>query len=87
MDIIADTNVKAYDRAFAVGKLIEVEAFKREIRGIPRLLGHKLDEVAKGRLALAKRIPSTPAEIYTEIEPAEPESKPVTTWEGDAEGT
>jgi hypothetical protein len=76
MERIQRPDVLDEDLPLLVREMREVEAFKREIRGIPRLLGHKLDEVANARLATAKRLSrSNPHETpYTELDA--PEAKP-----------
>ena len=86
MERIQNPKVSDGDLPFLVKEMREVEAFKREIRGIPRLLGHKLDELANARLATAKRLsrstpPTTP---FTELDapesqPAAPEPPPAST--------
>ena len=86
MERIQNPKVSDGDLPFLVKEMREVEAFNREIRGIPRLLGHKLDELANARLATAKRLsrstpPTTP---FTEIDapesqPAAPEPPPAST--------
>ena len=78
MQRIQDTEVQNADLPPLVRELREVEAFKREMRGIPRLLGHKLDEIMTARMASAKRIttrgaideaPDAPAQAKPDIEP------------------
>ncbi len=86
MERIQRPDVLDEDLPLLVREMREVEAFKREIRGIPRLLGHKLDELANARLATAKRLsrstpPTTP---FTELDapesqPAAPEPPPAST--------
>ena len=70
---IMSKDIEDKDAALLSRVWVEVEAFKREMRGIPRLLGHKLDELANARLATAKRLqrsnpPETP---FTELTPEE----------------
>lgn len=36
---------------------IEIEAFKREMRGVPRLLGHSLKEIDEYKRMMAKQLP------------------------------
>ena len=49
----------------------ELESMKREWRGVPRLSTHKLEEVAKGRIATAKRLsPSNALPPYDELDDA-----------------
>ena len=59
-----------------VRELREVEAFKREMRGIPRLLGHKLEEVMAARMASAKRITTTTRGAIDEAPDAPAQAKP-----------
>ena len=56
---------------------LEIEAFKREMRGIPRLSSHSVEELQRARALLAKRLdPSTRTSSFTEIEPdAAPQAK------------
>jgi hypothetical protein len=70
---IMSKDIEDKDAALLSRVWVEVEAFKREMRGIPRLLGHKLDELANARLATARRLsPSNPhTEPYTELTPEE----------------
>ena len=81
MERIQRPDVLDEDLPLLVREMREVEAFKREIRGIPRLLGHKLDEIMAARMASAKRIttrgaideapdaPDAPAQAKPDIEP------------------
>ena len=58
---------------------VEVEVFRREMRGIPRLSTHSVQDLAMARSSLAKRLsrstpPTTP---FTELDA--PESQPAAT--------
>ena len=68
---IVDPETGDKDASLLARVWVEVEAFKREMRGIPRLLGHTLEEVAKGRIATAKRLsPSNALPPYDELDDA-----------------
>jgi hypothetical protein len=79
-----DTNDK--DCSLLARVWVEVEVFRREMRGIPRLSTHSVEDLAKARSSLAKRLshsnpPETP---YTELDasneqPAAPETPPAST--------
>ena len=49
---------------------VEVEGFKRQMRGIPMLAAHSLKELAAARSDMARQINHTPLELFTEIEPS-----------------
>ena len=70
---IMSKDIEDKDAALLSRVWVELEAFKREMRGLPRLLGHKLDELANARLATAKRLQrSNPPDMpYDEINPAD----------------
>lgn len=70
--------VRAIERAditlVSIDKLVcawvELEAFKREMRGIPRLKVQGIKELNEARLASLKQLTTQPAAIFTEIEPS-----------------
>ena len=68
------TATKAFDMAQCVRGWIELERLKREMRGLPPLAPHKLDEIAKFKRQQAKIIESPSAAAYTEIDESD-ESK------------
>ena len=73
---IVSTSIKDKDKGLLARVWLEVEVFKREMRGIPRLSTHSVEDLAKARSSLAKRLShATPTSPYTEIEDA-PEAKP-----------
>lgn len=83
---IISSDVQDKDKGLLARVWVEIEAFKREMRGIPRLSSHSLQDLAMARSSLAKRLsrstpPTTP---FTELDapesqPAAPEPPPAST--------
>lgn len=85
---IISSDIQDKDKGLLARVWVEIEAFKREMRGIPRLSSHSLQDLAMARSSLAKRLttrgaideaPDAPAQAKpADIEPNEPKhaSKP-----------
>ena len=70
---IISSDVQDKDKGLLARVWVEIEAFKREMRGIPRLSSHSLQDLAMARSSLAKRLsrstpPTTP---FTELDATE----------------
>ena len=75
--IVSDT-IQDKDKGLLSRVWLEIEAFKREMRGIPRLSAHSVKEIAEARQYLARKIttrgaideaPDAPAQAKPDIEP------------------
>ena len=69
---VIDKATPSMDVAQLARTWMDLERFKREVRGVPALAPATLRELADHRVALARRISSDPVEIIDE-EPAEAE--------------
>ena len=72
---IINTATDGRSRAGLVQAWVELEAFKREMRGIPRLAVHRLKEINDARLANAKRLTLDPTSTFTELDHTDEPSK------------
>jgi hypothetical protein len=55
---------------------VEIEVFRREMRGIPRLSTHSVEDLAKARSSLAKRLSHSNAPNGYEEIPEAPTAQP-----------